>query len=71
MKRIRAPLVTALLLALVLAAGSVTMAVVRGQTRIGGPVLICTGPGGAVPKMDANGQPAGPRPRARAPPVSA
>ena len=47
----------ALALALVLAASSVTMAVARGQTRVAGEVVICSGYGLTTISVDAAGRP--------------
>lgn len=51
---------TALILALCLAATSLTMAVARGQTRVAGEIVICTGYGIATLSVDAEGRPTGP-----------
>lgn len=48
---------TSLLLALTLALTSVTMAVARGQTRLAGEVVICSGAGVTTITVDQNGQP--------------
>ncbi|MDF1620933.1 hypothetical protein [Pseudothioclava nitratireducens] len=48
------------LMALILAATSLTMAVARGQTRVAGEIVICTGYGMTTITVDANGQPTGP-----------
>ncbi|WP_415182094.1 hypothetical protein [Phaeovulum sp.] len=50
----------ALLFALVLAATSLTMAVARGQTRVAGEIVICTGYGLTTALVDENGAPTGP-----------
>ena len=50
-----------LLLALLMALTSVTMAVARGQAPMGDPVEICGGYGQVFVTLDANGQPAAPR----------
>jgi hypothetical protein len=47
-------------LALILAVTSLTMAVARGQTRVAGEIVICTGYGMSTVKVDANGEPADP-----------
>lgn len=49
----------ALLLVLVLAASSVTMAVARGQTRVAGEIVICSGYGLTTIRVDATGSPVG------------
>lgn len=49
-----------LLLALLIAATSLTMAAARGQTRIAGEVVICTGAGVTTVAVDADSQPVGP-----------
>lgn len=49
-----------LLLALVMAATSLTMAVARGQARVAGEIVICTGMGISVVTVDAEGNPTGP-----------
>lgn len=59
MRRHARPL-AAILLGLILAATSLTMAVARGQTRVAGEIVICTGYGMATIAVDENGQPAGP-----------
>jgi len=58
-RRFARPLV-ALSLALVLAATSLTMAVARGQARVAGEIVICTGMGITVVTVDAEGNPTGP-----------
>ena len=50
-----------LLLALLMALTSVTMAVARGQPPMGDPVEICGGYGQVFVTLDASGQPAAPR----------
>jgi hypothetical protein len=51
----------AVALALMLAATSITLAVARGQTRIGGQVaVLCSGGGMLVVTLDAEGKPTGP-----------
>ncbi len=49
-----------LVLALLMALTSVTMAVARGQDRMGTTVEICAGFGAVFISLDANGQPVGP-----------
>lgn len=49
-----------LLLALILALSSVTMAVARGQSPMGDAVEICGGFGAVFVTLDANGQPRAP-----------
>ncbi len=53
-------IVAAVVLAAILAATSLTMAVARGQTRVAGEVVICTGYGVTTISVDANGNPVGP-----------
>ncbi|MDD8023598.1 MAG: hypothetical protein PHX82_10860 [Paracoccaceae bacterium] len=53
-------IVTAVVLAAILAATSLTMAIARGQTRVAGEVVICTGYGVTTISVDANGDPVGP-----------
>lgn len=48
-------------LVLVLATGSVTMALARHQMRAVGQTVICTGYGSVTLSVDANGRPTGPR----------
>jgi len=50
----------ALSLALILAATSLTMAVARGQARVAGEIVICSGLGVTVITVDAQGNPTGP-----------
>lgn len=50
----------AICLAVILAATSLTMAVARGQTRIAGELVLCTGYGISTVTVDANGEPTGP-----------
>jgi len=50
----------ALSLALIVAATSLTMAVARGQARVAGEIVICTGLGVTVIAVDAEGNPTGP-----------
>ena len=47
-------------LALMIAATSLSMAVARGQTRVAGEIVICTGMGVTVVSVDAEGNPTGP-----------
>lgn len=49
----------ALSLALILAVTSVTMSVARGQTRVAGEIVICTGLGITTLAVDATGRPVG------------
>ncbi len=49
-----------ILFALLLAATSLTMATARGQTRIAGEIVICTGYGLSTISVDENGNPTGP-----------
>lgn len=60
MIRTLARISAAILLAALVAATSLSMAVVRGQTRIAGEIVICTGYGIATIAVDANGNPTGP-----------
>lgn len=48
------------LLAGVLALTSLTMAVARGEIRVAGEVVICSGEGMVVVRRDADGKPQGP-----------
>lgn len=48
------------LLVVVVALTSLTMAVARGQTRVAGEIVICTGYGMTTITVDENGQPTGP-----------
>lgn len=48
-----------IIMALVLGASSVTMAVARGQTRVAGEVVICSGYGLTTITVDADGNPSG------------
>lgn len=48
------------LTAVILAATSLTMAVARGQTRIAGEIVICSGYGITTISVDENGDPVGP-----------
>jgi len=48
------------LLALILALTSQTMAVARGQTRIAGEIVICSGYGLTTISVDEDGNPVGP-----------
>ena len=50
----------AISLALLLAATSQTMAVARGQARVAGDVVICSGYGITTISVDENGDPVGP-----------
>ena len=52
--------VAALLFAAILAATSLTMAVARGQARVAGEIVICTGYGMTTISVDDRGQPTGP-----------
>ena len=51
---------TALMLAVILAVTSVSMAVARGQTRIADEIIVCSGQGLITVAVDENGDPAGP-----------
>jgi hypothetical protein len=53
------PILT-LLLALAFAATSLTMAAARGQPRMAGSVILCTGTGAVAVAVDAEGNPVGP-----------
>lgn len=53
------PTMIAALLAVILALTSVTMAVARGQTRVAGQVVLCSGYGVVVLDLDAAGNPLG------------
>ena len=48
------------LMAAILAVTSLTMAVARGQTRVAGEIVICTGYGITTISVDENGDPVGP-----------
>lgn len=50
----------AILMAAILAATSLSMAVARGQTRVAGEIVICTGYGLSTIEVDENGNPTGP-----------
>lgn len=50
----------AAVMAVTLALTSLTMAVARGQTRIAGEIVICTGYGVTTISVDENGDPTGP-----------
>lgn len=60
MIRTLARISAAILLAAILTATSLSMAVARGQTRIAGEIVICTGYGIATIAVDVNGNPIGP-----------
>lgn len=60
MNRIFARSVLTVLMAVVIALTSLTMAVARGQTRIAGEIVICTGYGVTTISVDENGEPTGP-----------
>ena len=60
MNRKYAQSAVAILLAAILAATSLTMAVARGQTRVAGEIVICTGYGLTTVSVDENGDPVGP-----------
>ena len=49
-----------LLLAVMLALSSVTIAVARGQVAVGGTIVICSGYGLVSVALDADGNPVGP-----------
>lgn len=51
------PATVAALLAVILALTSVTMAVARGQTRVAGQVVLCSGYGVVIVHLDAAGNP--------------
>lgn len=48
------------LMAMILAVTSLTMAVARGQTRVAGEIVICTGYGITTISVDETGTPVGP-----------
>lgn len=50
----------AICLAVILATTSLTMAVARGQTRVAGEIVLCTGYGISTVTVDATGAPIGP-----------
>lgn len=50
----------AIFMAAILAVTSLSMAVARGQTRIAGEIVICTGYGLSTITVDENGEPTGP-----------
>lgn len=50
----------AILLSAILSVTSLTMAVARGQTRVAGEFVICTGYGITTIQVDENGEPVGP-----------
>jgi len=53
--------IASLLLAILIALTSVTMAVARGQMRDAtGTMVLCTGAGAVTVQVDANGEPVGP-----------
>lgn len=60
MWRTRFKLLIGIVAALVLAMTSMTMAVARGQARVAGEVVICTGYGVTTISVDAEGNPTGP-----------
>ncbi len=57
--RLRLADLTAIFLAVCLAMTSLTMAVARGQARVAGEVVVCTGYGVTTLQVDANGRPTG------------
>ena len=60
MKRNLTRMALAGLMALTLALTSLTMAVARGQTRVAGEIVICSGYGMTTISVDAAGHPTGP-----------
>jgi hypothetical protein len=59
MRRYARPL-AAILFAAVLAATSLTMAVARGQMRVAGEIVLCTGEGPLTVAVNERGEPVGP-----------